>query len=201
MKYRHKLFFCLVPLFCFFFASNLSYFSCACALKTFSIAARSSSTILPHFSKNEGLLLCDLTNKTANRLLKQAFKKKSTPTRAWENNKKLLSKIPPRLLNDKSLTYRVKPIDSIAIPTFIDIRVSGPFHKAKLAGLVGGTLLTKCLEQNLPIFTRPSQGFFHPNFSLILGEKTSTVRLTLGPDPGQIAPLVKCFETIDSLND
>lgn len=116
-----------------------------------------------------------------------------------ENTRSLLNKIPSTLLNDPAATYRVIPVAPDASPSFIDIKVVGPFHKIKGAGLIGGSLFVQSMDGGHPIFCRPSLGFYHPNFSVIFNEDHTTVRLTLGIDPSQVDLYAKCFETIDSL--
>ena len=56
------------------------------------------------------------------------------------------------------------------------------------------------MEGGHQIFYRPSLGFYHPNFTMLFGEESSTIRLTLGLDPAQVDLLVECFEMIDALN-
>lgn len=77
---------------------------------------------------------------------------------------------------------------SEAEPAFLDIKVTGAFHKIRAAALVGGILYLKCMENG------------HPNFTMLFGEECSTIRLTLGLDPSQIEVLTDCFKTIHSLN-
>jgi len=117
----------------------------------------------------------------------------------FENTRSLLNKLPPRLYSDRS-DYRIVPIEQGANPGFIDIRIFGPYHQIRGAALVCGSLFTECFEGGHPIFTRRSLGFYHPNFSIIFGKHNSTIRLTVGLDPGQVDLLVKCFEQIDALN-
>lgn len=118
----------------------------------------------------------------------------------FENTKALLDRIPKRLLQDQTLTYRIIPFESEIDPSFIDIKVSGPLHAFKIAAFVGGTLILKALEGGQPLFTRPSLGFYHPNYTIIFGQNHSTLRLTLGPDPAQVELFAECFQLIDELN-
>ncbi|MES2200129.1 MAG: hypothetical protein V4489_08190, partial [Chlamydiota bacterium] len=118
----------------------------------------------------------------------------------FDNTKKLLGKVPNRLLN-KNVNYRIIPIKDGVDPVFIDITVFGPLHQIKTAALVGGYLSVKCIEEGFPLFYRLSVGFHHTNLTMLFGEDCSTIRLTLGPDSDQVDFLAKCFERIDALND
>ena len=117
----------------------------------------------------------------------------------FDNTRALLDKIPVRLFK-QDVDYRVIPVYPDADPAFIDIKISGPFHKMKCGLLVGGLLSIKCMQAGHPVFYRPSLGFYHPNFSMLFSEKCSTIRLTLGLDPDQVDVLANCFEMIDGLN-
>jgi len=117
----------------------------------------------------------------------------------FENTRTFLSKLPTRLFNTNSL-YRIVPVREGADPAFVDIKIAGPMHELRGAALVAGCLYYKCMEKGHPIFYRPSLGFYHTNFTMIFNEQNTTIRLTLGLDPTDIAPLVECFEMIDTLN-
>lgn len=117
----------------------------------------------------------------------------------FDNTRAFLNKISPRLMNNENIRYRIVPVDKDADPAFVDIKIYGPLHEIR-GGLVGGLLSLKCMENRLPMFNRPSLGFYHPNFCLLFGKDCSTIRLTIGLDPAQVDLLAKCFETIDSLN-
>ncbi len=118
----------------------------------------------------------------------------------FANTRSLLNQVPSRLLSDKDAHYRVIPFESDADPAFIDIKISGPCHQAKAAVLVGGCLYLECMEGGHPIFYRRSLGFYHPNFGILFGKDSTTIRLTLGLDPAQVDLLTHCFEKIDALN-
>jgi hypothetical protein len=116
----------------------------------------------------------------------------------FQNTRSLLTKISP-LLHDGQNGYQVIPIRENVEASFVDVRVSGPLHKLRAAAIVGGILHLLPMNAGQPIFTRPSFGFYHPNFSMIFGEENSTVRLTVGLDPEQINILASCFERISKL--
>lgn len=118
----------------------------------------------------------------------------------FDNTRALLRKTPEGLLSYRSAGYRVIPIEEGADASFIDIRISGPMHQIRGSTLVGGGLYLKCMESGHPIFYRPSLGFYHPNFTMIFNKDISTIRLTLGLDPGQVNELASCFEMLDTLN-
>lgn len=118
----------------------------------------------------------------------------------FENTWALLDRLPERLFQKKTRGYTVVPFERDADPTFLDIKVLGPLHKLRAATFLGGNLLLRGAEEGHPIFTRPSLGFYHSNFSMVFDPESSTVRLTVGLDPEEIDLLVKCFEMIDSLN-
>ncbi len=117
----------------------------------------------------------------------------------FSNTRDFLNKIPSRLMSDKDVRYRIVPVDGDADPAFVDIKIYGPLHEIR-GSLIGGLLSLKCLEQKLPMFNRPSIGFYHPNFCLLFSEECSTIRLTFGLEPSQVDLLTNCFKTIDSLN-
>ncbi|MBS0648115.1 MAG: hypothetical protein JSS10_02685 [Verrucomicrobia bacterium] len=116
----------------------------------------------------------------------------------FDNTRALLDKLPPRLFTP--VNYRIVPVQPEANAAFLDIKVSGPLHQMRSSALVGGSLYMCCMEKGHPVFYRPSLGFYHPNFTMIFGEESSTIRLTLGLDPSQIDVLAGCFEAIDDLN-
>jgi hypothetical protein len=116
----------------------------------------------------------------------------------FDNTRALLEQTPPRLF-EKSQPCRIVPFKEEAIPSFIDIRISGPFHKWR-AALVGWRLFSSSMEEKIPIFTRLSIGFYHPNFTVIFGEEDTTLRLTLGIDPKEASLFADCFKQIAELN-
>jgi hypothetical protein len=118
----------------------------------------------------------------------------------FENTQSLLNKVPQRLLHDETARYRIIPMEKEGNLAFIDIKVFGPLHQLRASFLVGGGLTTKCMPSGHPIFYRTSVGFYHPNFTVLYGEKCSTIRLTLGLDPEQVDLLADFFIRIDSLN-
>lgn len=117
----------------------------------------------------------------------------------FENTRALLNKVPKRLFENNS-NYRIIPFEEGADAAFLDIKIFGPLHRFRGAGLVGGSLYLKCMEGKQPIFYRPSLGFYHPNFTMLFGKECTTIRLTLGLDPAQVDVLTDCFEMIDTLN-
>lgn len=118
----------------------------------------------------------------------------------FENTRSLLNKLPKRLLTTQTDHYRITPTEEGADPVFLDIKTYGLLHRARAALLIGGLLYLKCMERGHPLFYRRSIGFYHPNFTLLSGPDSSTIRLTLGLDPAQVDLFVECFQIIDSLN-
>lgn len=117
----------------------------------------------------------------------------------FDNTRALLDSVPKRLFDEHS-NYRIVFCDPAADAGFIDVKISGPHHEMKGAGLVGGSLYLKCMEAGHPIFYRPSVGFYHPNFTMLFSEENTTIRLTVGLDPSQVPVLTRCFEIVDGLN-
>ncbi len=117
----------------------------------------------------------------------------------FDNTRALLENVPKRLFDENS-KYRIVFCNAAADAAFVDVKISGPYHEMKGAGLVGGSLYLKCMEAGHPIFYRPSLGFYHPNFTMLFSEENTTIRLTLGLDPSQVPVLTRCFEIIDGLN-
>lgn len=117
----------------------------------------------------------------------------------FDNTRNLLNSVPERLFK-KTSEYRIIPVDVEALPSFIDIRVSGPLHKLRSSALVGGPLYLKCMQGGQPMFYRRTFGLYHPNFGMLFGDKSSTARLTLGLDPLQIELFAECLREIDALN-
>jgi hypothetical protein len=117
----------------------------------------------------------------------------------FENTRLLLNAAPARLFS-KSSEYRIIPVEPDALPSFIDIRTSGPIHKFRSCALVGGYLYLKCMQEGHPIFYRRTFGLYHPNFGMIFGDASTTARLTLGLDPAQVELFVECLREIDALN-
>jgi hypothetical protein len=116
----------------------------------------------------------------------------------FHNTRSLLNKIPSTLLQSKN-SFLVSPVEEEAEAAFLDIKITGFFHQRGSA-LVAGSLYMKAMEVGLPIFNRPSLGFYYPNFTFLFGEENSTLRLTLGLDPAQVDLFAECLELIDSLN-
>jgi hypothetical protein len=118
----------------------------------------------------------------------------------FDNTRALMQKIPSRLYNKTNPYYRVIPIDSDVDPSFIDIKIFGPWHKLRGEFLVGAFLTLKCMEAGYPLLFRPGIGFYHPNLAVLFGKECTTVRLTLGLDPTQIDVILRCLEKIDACN-
>jgi hypothetical protein len=116
----------------------------------------------------------------------------------FKNTQALLNKIPPGLFSNGN--YRVIHVEPGADPAFIDIKVFGPLHQVRSAVLVSGCLYVHAMAGGHPIFTRPSLGFYHPNFTMLFTDEYSTIRLTVGLDPAQVDVLARCFAMIDTLN-
>ena len=115
----------------------------------------------------------------------------------FDNTRALLKRIPNKLLSSESLSYRVVPMKENIDASFIDIKTEGPFHAIK-AGIFAGLLTIRCMEEKHPMFYRSSIGFYHPNLTLLVGEKNTTIRLLLGLDPAQVDVLAECFEKMNS---
>jgi len=118
----------------------------------------------------------------------------------FTNTRALLNKVPPRLLTNKNVAYRIIPMEEKANLAFIDIKVLGPFHEMRASFLIGGGLTTHCMSGAHPIFYRSSVGFYHPNFTILFGKECSTIRLTLGLDPAQVDLIAEFFAKMDKLN-
>lgn len=117
----------------------------------------------------------------------------------FTNTRNLLQRIPQGLLNAKG-RYRVVPVAEGVDPSFIDIKVFGPFHKWRAATLVGGHIYLHALKEGHPMFCRRSFGFYHANFGILFGEESSTIRLTLGLDSSEVETILECFKKIELLN-
>ncbi|MBS0615872.1 MAG: hypothetical protein JSR58_04905 [Verrucomicrobia bacterium] len=118
----------------------------------------------------------------------------------FSNTRALLDQIPEQLFNLDN-PYRIVYVHPDADAAFVDIKVSGAFHQLRAALLVGGTLSLKSLEAGHSICYRPSLGFYHPNFTVLFCEHNTTIRLTLGVDPGQVDVFTECFKTINQLQE
>ncbi len=116
----------------------------------------------------------------------------------FENTRAFLDDIPEKLLSPTA-RYRVIPMQEGVDPPFIDIKVTGPLHRMKGCALVAGSLYLSSMEGGYPIFSRPSLGFYHPNFTMIFDEKVTTIRLTLGLDPAHINVLSGWMKTLEKL--
>lgn len=117
----------------------------------------------------------------------------------FQNTRELLRRVPQALF-DPHMRYRIVPMAEEVDPSFVDIKVSGPFHKIRAAAIVGGCLYLRSMQEGFPIFYRRSFGFYHPNFGILFAEDCSTIRLTLGLDPAQIDTYVRCIQEIHQLN-
>jgi len=117
----------------------------------------------------------------------------------FDNTRAILDRVPIGLYSPHA-RYRIVPMDREVYPGFIDFKVSDPLHTLRAAAVGCGYLLSHCLDQGHPIFTRRSVGFYHPNFGILFGEKRSTLRLTIGIDPAQIDTFVQFFEQMNRLN-
>ncbi|MBS0604999.1 MAG: hypothetical protein JSS60_08210 [Verrucomicrobia bacterium] len=118
----------------------------------------------------------------------------------FDNTRAVLNRIPASFYHQNNRKYRVIPVDPDADPTFIDIKIFGPMHAFRGELLVGVFLTIKSMQAGYPLLFRPGIGFTHPNLAVLFGKECTTVRLTVGLDPGQIDVMVRCMETIDALN-
>jgi hypothetical protein len=118
----------------------------------------------------------------------------------FENTRAVLNKIPERLFTKQNLNYRVIPMAPDVDPSFIDVKIYGPWHGFRGGLLVGMWLTIKSMEAGHPLLYRPGLGFYHPNLAVLFSDDCTTVRLTLGLDPSQVDVIAKCFEKIDALN-
>jgi hypothetical protein len=129
---------------------------------------------------------------------KAAFELDLYRKQIFDLTRSLLKKAPIGLYNPKA-SYQIIPVASNAYPSFIDITITGSFHKIK-AALVGIHLTFQCLQKKLPLFYRISFGLYHTNLIMLFGKDSSTIRLTLGLDPMQVETLENSFKAIDALN-
>lgn len=113
----------------------------------------------------------------------------------FANTRSLLKTIPIDLYDSKA-PYHIIACQEDADPSFIDIKVIGPLHQFRAAAIVGGSLYLDSMEAKHPIYCRRSFGFYHPNLGIIFGEKSSTIRLTLGLDPSQVDVFSKCLRKL-----
>ncbi len=118
----------------------------------------------------------------------------------FDNTRAVLNKIPKSLFNQENACFRVIPIDADINPTFIDIKIFGPWHAFRGEFLVGVHLTIKCMQAGYPLLFRPGIGFFHPNLAVLFGKECSTVRLTVGLDPAQVDVIVGCLERLNACN-
>lgn len=116
-----------------------------------------------------------------------------------KNTREILDQIPESLFHTQA-KYRVIPVARAADPSFIDIHVSGPFHRERGAALIGGLLYLRSMESGHPIFYRRSLGFYHPNFGFLANDQSSTIRLTVGLDPKEVDVFVKALSEINECN-
>jgi len=118
----------------------------------------------------------------------------------FDNTRAVLDKIPAQLYSETNQRYRVIPVAPDADPTFVDIKIFGPLHTFRGELLVGVFLTVKCMQAGYPLLYRPGIGFTHPNLAVLFGKECTTVRLTIGLDPEQIAVVTGCLETLAALN-
>jgi hypothetical protein len=116
----------------------------------------------------------------------------------FANTRALFKKIPASLFAKQK--YQVIAVDDHVDPSFITIKVTGPLHAYRASGLVGGAFFVKAFEAGYPIFTRPSLGYYHPNYTIIFSNDCTIARITLGLDPSQVDAVASIFEIISQLN-
>lgn len=116
-----------------------------------------------------------------------------------KNTKALLERIPNSFF-ERGSEYQVVKFAKEVDPIFLDLKVSGKSHEIKAALIAGGSFFLHSWENRVPIFYRRSIGFYHANFGMLFGNKSSTIRLTLGVDPDQVEIYRKCFQELDLLN-
>jgi hypothetical protein len=119
----------------------------------------------------------------------------------FENTRALLDKLPFSIFSDKNSRYRVTPVEKGSNISFLDISVTGPFHRLRTEALITGYFAVKCLEKGFPLFFRISIGLFHTNLTKLSDKERSAARLTVGLDPAQIDVLAECLKKINELND
>jgi hypothetical protein len=118
----------------------------------------------------------------------------------FENTRAVLNRIPSRLFDENHVNYRVIPVDSDVDPSFLDIKIFGPFHAFRGELLVGILFTLKSMQAGYPLLFRPGIGFYHPNLAVLFGKECTTVRLTIGLDPAQVDVIVQCLEKINACN-
>jgi len=106
----------------------------------------------------------------------------------FNNTREILDNVPDTLkphANNIKRGVRVNTEGRQMDPCFIDIKVSGKFHKQRSAILLG-LFYKKCLEKGVKTHTRASFGFYHANCIIITINAikgSSTIRINPGLNP------------------
>lgn len=110
----------------------------------------------------------------------------------FTNSHNIVDAVPKKLKagdDQKSKTVRVSTFSKDMLPSFIDIKVSGPQHSF-LSKWILARFYQKFYEKGIKIDSRASFGFYHPNIIIIQINEvsdSSTIRLNPGVDPSDIA--------------
>lgn len=101
----------------------------------------------------------------------------------FKNSREILSQISPLLKPDADPTkqrVRVNNVSSDMDVAFIDLKISGKFHRFR-SKLLMGSFLQYCIENGIKSDSRGSFGFSHPNITNISVDEDDTTSLRITP--------------------
>lgn len=118
----------------------------------------------------------------------------------FSNTREILENIPEELKPSQGIEQylRVNTADEDYLPSFIDIKLSGPMHASR-AKWVLALFYKRFYDDGHKINTRASFGFIQPNFIIIeINEvpDTTTIRFSPGLDPTQNKLIVQLMEEL-----
>lgn len=119
----------------------------------------------------------------------------------FENARSILDQLPAQIKPAKNLKDQKIRVNSVAddfLPSFIDIKVSGPMHELRAKWILA-FFYERFHEAKRAINSRASFGFIQPNFIIIQINEvpdTTTIRLSPGIDPTENALISKLIEEI-----
>ncbi len=118
----------------------------------------------------------------------------------FDNTRYVLDRIPENLKPGKKnkQQIRINTIDKDIDATFLDLKVTGPFHYGRSAVFLG-MLYQMFQEKGIKLFTRGSFGFYHINsavFEVNAIKEASTTRINPGLNPEENDALLEYLKVL-----
>ncbi len=123
----------------------------------------------------------------------------------FKNSREILNRVPASLrpqLDPSQQRVRVNTVEASMDAAFIDIKVSGSFHRIRSKALMA-SFLNHCIEQDVKTDARGSFGFSHPNITTISvdSDSSTSLRITPGINSEENEVIVDFLNNLVKLNN